>query len=509
MSSGFLVFALALGCTDRDDGGAGRIAGVTVEANEHNPMSAWVVFTPDVDLAGVTVVYGARDDFDFRTPERTITAGTETRILVLGLEHDTDNTLRVEATKSDGTAVASDPLGFRSGTLDEGFPIPEIMDGGGDFPETDVVGTNASIGQGDIYCLDREGRPRWILRHPTGLQISTLRALRNGNFAGVAALDVSIFDPSGARIDAFSIASATNTRFVHATLDPREVIEITEGPWDGDLAILTATEDTLVDGTVVKAHGIIVFDPETNRIDWDWSLHGELGDDETIDEDMLQYDRVGLSVNYEDWDHSNALLHGVEENGDQFFWLSMRHQDWIVKIDCQTDEIVWRFGRQGDFELQDENGKPYPDDRWYMYQQHAPEWQTHGGGRFDFLVFDNGESRMTAEGLYDGPKYSRVLEFELDENAMTARKVWDYGGPDLDDPAHFYSVDHGSATMLPGSDAVLFLRQGDDGPFLQEVSYPQGEILWRATYTDGTQQIYRSNWFPSLYDTTWWYDIDR
>ena len=108
MSSGFLVFALALGCTNKDGGGDGveRIDGVTVEANENNAMSAWVVLTPDVDLEGVTVVYGAQDDFDFRTPERTIAAGTETRILVLGLEHDTDNQLRLEATKPDGTAVA-------------------------------------------------------------------------------------------------------------------------------------------------------------------------------------------------------------------------------------------------------------------------------------------------------------------------------------------------------------------------------------------------------------------
>jgi hypothetical protein len=511
MSSGFLAFALALGCTNNDEGsdGAVHIDGVTVEPNDNNAMSAWVVVTPDQDLEAASVVYGAGTDFDFRTPEQSIPGGTETRILVLGLEHDVENTLRLEATTSDGNSATSDDLLFHSGTLDEGFPIPEIMDPGAPFPPTDVVCTNASIGAGDIYCMDRQGRPRWILHHPTGAQISTFRALRNGNFAGVSAQDVSYFDPSGARINSFSIPMATNTRFVHQALDPREVIEITEGPWDGYLVILTVTDDTLTDGTVVKAHGLIVYDPETNRVDWDWLAHGELGDNQTIDPEMLDYKRVGLAVNFEDWDHDNAILHGVEENGDQFFWLSMRHQDWIVKLNCQTDKIEWRFGRDGDFQLEDANGNPYPDDTWYQYQQHAPEWQSHGDGKYDFLVFDNGESRMTADGIYEGPKYSRVLEFQLDENTMTAKKVWDYGSPDLDDPAHFYSVDHGTTIMLPGSDAVMFLRQGDDGPFLQEVSYPAGEILWRATYKDGDQQVYRSDWFPSLYDTTWWYDIDR
>jgi hypothetical protein len=512
MSSGFLSFAFALGCTNKDDPAeeVERIDGVAVEENENNPMSAWVVLTPTEDLEGVTVAYGAGDDFDFHTPEQTIAAGVETRILVLGLEHDTDNKLRLEATKAaDGAPVASEDLAFRSGTLTDGFPIPEIMDQEIDFPSTEVACSNASIGNGDMYCMDRQGRPRWILRHPLGQQISTFRPLRNGNFAGVTAQDVSTFDPSGARVGSFAIADASNMRFEHQFLDPREVIELTEGPWEGNFAILTATEDTLVDGTVVKAHGIVVFDPLTNEVRWDWSMHGELGDSETIDEDMLQYDRVGLSVNFEDWDHSNALLHGVEDNGDQFFWVSMRHQDWIVKVDCETDQIEWRFGRQGDFVLQDENGDPYPDDSWYMYQQHAPEWQSHGGGRFRFLVFDNGESRMTDTGLYDGPKYTRILEFQLDENTMTARKVWDYGSPDLDDPAHFYSVDHGTIIKLQSGDGVMFLRQGDDGPFLQEVSYPGGELRWRATYTDGSQQIYRSDWFPSLYETAWWYEIDR
>jgi hypothetical protein len=224
MSSGFLVFALVLGCTNKDSGGevVEHIDGVTVEANENNAMSAWVVLTPDEDLEHVSVVYGAYDDFDFRTPEQSIAAGTEARILVLGLEHDTDNQLRLEAKTSDGTSVVSDAVPFHSGTLDEGFPIPEIMDPAGDFPATDVVCTNASIGAGDIYCMDRQGRPRWILHHPAGQQISTFRALRNGNFAGVSAQDVSYFDPSGARINSFSIAAATDTRFVHQALDPRE-----------------------------------------------------------------------------------------------------------------------------------------------------------------------------------------------------------------------------------------------------------------------------------------------
>jgi hypothetical protein len=404
----------------------------------------------------------------------------------------------------------SDDLALRTAALFDGFPIPTVVDDGSDHEPTEAICTNETIDSGAIYCMDREGRPRWILRHPEeGSKISTFRPLRNGNFAGVSAVDVTTFDPSGAAVSTFTLRDAVGTRFVHAMLDPREVLEITEGPWDGDLAIMTVTVDVLTDGSKVEGHGIVVFDPETNTVDWDWSVHGVLGDDETIDPARLDYGRVGLSVNYEDWDHSNALLHGLDPDGGQFLWMSMRHQDWIVKIDCETDLVAWRFGRDGDFELRDEDGVPYGDDSWYMYQQHSPEWQSHGDGVYDFLVYDNGESRMTATGLYEGVKYSRILRFVLDENTMSAKKIWDFGSPVLDDPAHFYGPDHGSNIMLPGGDAILFVRQGDDGPFVSEITYPEGEVVWKATYADGLQQLYRIGWFPSYYETAWWYDIDR
>jgi hypothetical protein len=514
MSYGMVALALVLGCTDKKDNNPSEstetLDGVTVEANPNNPMSAFVVLTPSESLEDVTVVYGAGEDFDFETPHQSIEAGVETRILVLGLEHDTDCRFRLEGTKADGTPVESEELELRSGDLFDGFPVPTIMDRSADFPGGEAVCTNVTVeDHGDIYCMDRQGRPRWVLHHPDDGKISTIRPLRNGTIAGVSMQDVTVFDASGAVVNTFSLRDQVETRYVHALLDPREVIEITEGPWDGDLAILTMTIEVLGDGSKVEGHGIVVYDPETNAVDWDWSVHGPLGDDESIDPAMLDYKRVGLSVNFEDWDHNNALLHGIDPNGDQFFWTSMRHQDWIVKISCEDDKIAWRFGRDGDFVLQDEDGIPYEDDGWYMYQQHAPEWQSHGDGVYDFIVYDNGESRMTATGLYEGPKYSRILRFVLDENTMSARKVWDYGSPDLSDPSHFYANDHGANIMMPGGDSMMFVRQGDDGPFVSEISYPDGEILWRATYADGEQQLYRIDFWPSYYDTAWWYGVDR
>ena len=84
----------------------------------------------------------------------------------------------------------------------------------------------------------------------------------------------------------------------------------------------------------------------------------------------------------------------------------------LVKIDRGTGEILWMFGQHRDFTSSGE-------DVWYR-QGHSPIRLPDG----NLLVFDNG-----------GPEreHGRVLEYALDEAAMTAEIVWEYPG-DLEDP---------------------------------------------------------------------------
>jgi arylsulfate sulfotransferase len=83
-----------------------------------------------------------------------------------------------------------------------------------------------------------------------------------------------------------------------------------------------------------------------------------------------------------DWTHANAIDY-VPADGSLL--VSLRHQDWVVKIDygdgAGTGEVIWRLGRDGDF--------PDPPglDSWFSHQHDA-----HFEGD-QLLIFDNGNTR--------------------------------------------------------------------------------------------------------------------
>jgi arylsulfate sulfotransferase len=77
-------------------------------------------------------------------------------------------------------------------------------------------------------------------------------------------------------------------------------------------------------------------------------------------------------MNFPDWTHGNALLYSSDDHNLLF---SMRHQNWIIKIDYQdgtgAGDIIWRLGPGGDFQLV---GGTDPTD-WF-YAQHGPSFFT-------------------------------------------------------------------------------------------------------------------------------------
>ena len=72
----------------------------------------------------------------------------------------------------------------------------------------------------------------------------------------------------------------------------------------------------------------------------------------------------------------------------------------------------------------------------------------------------------------------------------------------------FFSPFYGDADLLPGGDRLQYVVGLSAQPRVAEVSWPDGEPLWTMTCPD-VQQLYRVNFFPSIYERDWWYDIDR
>lgn len=449
----------------------GPVPGVTVTVtdNPHNLFSR--ILDVQVDsTADVTV----QIEHDMGTTQ----PHPPGEILVLGLAAGKTHALTVLV---DGRAA--DTVEVSTPALDDDWQMCEAE---GDFAPKEVVCTNGWHGEAANYmCVDRSGQPVWSLAHPDGEIMLAVRSLPSGGFAAVGDSKsmVAIFDERGALVNELTAQDLQDkTRFRHTWIDMHEIIAISEGAWAGAVAFLTASVDEYDDQDIV-GNGIVVVDPDTLEVLWDWSAHGVHGDNQAIDPKM-PYDRLGMLEEQHDWLHANALLHRVRPDGGEEMLVSLRSQDWIIAVDTETDEIRWRLGQGGDF--------AGDSDAWF-FQQHAPELHVEGD-KLRMFVFDNGNIRPSDEG------FSRVIELELDEQAMTATLISEVGG--------FFVEGHGDADLLPGKDRLQYVIGWEGTPYVEEVSWPGGEPLWRLDCPE-VHELYRATYFPSLYERTWWYTIDR
>ncbi len=485
---------------------------VAVEANPDNPFSAIVraTFGQPVQYCAE---YGRDGAFDLRTPFGDAAADEEVRALVLGLPADTTFEIRAVARSGD-TEWTGEAFTFTTDPLPENWPVCEVTstEDLDSFDPHEVFCSNSALQDESpmILCVNRRGEPVWSLVHPDGVMLQEFQVLPDGTFAGTghSKSELSFFDEAGALTAKYPpIWFEGKTRFVHTWVNEHDVIAITEGPWTGAVMFITTTTD-VIEGEERLGIGVIVFDPATEVVLWDWHIHGELGDDVPIDPN-LDYDRFGLHKPAGDiyWNHGNAILHGVDADGAQYIWVSLRAQDWILRIDVETDQIDWRFGYGGDFALVDDLDAAEPvelDPRRWAFQQHAPEWLQRQGSRTRFLVYDNGVRRPDENGDPDSSEqYGRVVEFEIDEETLLATVRFEYGSADEEDPSHWYCHQLGDADMLPDGDAFLFPKGYT--PFMAEILYPEGVERWRYSCPD-VPRFYRVEYFPSLYEMTWWYD---
>ena len=147
---------------------------------------------------------------------------------------------------------------------------------------------------------------------------------------------------------------------------------------------------------------------------------------------------VLLSSPANDWLHANSLEY-LTSDGDLL--VSLRNQDWVVKIDYQngtgTGGILWRLGLNGDFTLQGTMGQPYP---WFSGQHDVGFVK---GGEQTLMVFDNGTTRHAAQG-----GDSRGQVWNIDQTTLVASLQ-------LNIDLGVYSLALGSAQLLQNGDCMF------------------------------------------------------
>lgn len=142
--------------------------------------------------------------------------------------------------------------------------------------------------------------------------------------------------------------------------------------------------------------------------------------------------------------HMNGFCFDKDSN----YLVSVPIEDQIWKIDRNTGEILWKFGRGGDFKM---------DTTAYFSFQHTPYINPNG----DLMLFDN--------GLYE--MQSGALAFKLDEEKRTAETTLRAMLP-----KDKYTSRMGSAYLMPNGN--ILQCSSKTGTVL--ITDQSGKVLWES-----------------------------
>jgi hypothetical protein len=147
--------------------------------------------------------------------------------------------------------------------------------------------------------------------------------------------------------------------------------------------------------------------------------------------DAVHEDLTERSIDYV---HANA----IELDSDGHILLSSRHLDEITKIDRNSGAIIWRLGGlNNQFTFVN-------DDTSSQQHAHSPFCYQH-----DIRRLENGNITIYDNGNYKDSSYTRIAEYELDEQNLIATLVWEYRSTP-DRFCHFV----GNAQRLPNGNTM-------------------------------------------------------
>jgi arylsulfate sulfotransferase len=453
------------------------------------------------------ILFGPPDDEFSRTDAQRCDGVTSMNFYVAGLRAETRYSFFMGLFPSDRTAApGSGPPGYRDPD-DEGDEAPDFSvelswETGGigtplipliqlqapdasssqtekvvlQSPATDTVladGQDLPV-RAVPFASDLNGRTLWYYPGDPDDHPLLLRPLRGGTLL----VTVAQGDLEGQVLREIDLAGRvvreTNRRRVSDELEALGHDRVTAFHHEalrlpsGHTAVLASAERILQDAqgsvaTDVLGDMVVLLDADW-QVAWVWNpfVHLDVTRRARLAETCVPgqpgcqpFFRAGIA---NDWTHTNAITYS---SADGNLLLSMRNQDWIVKIDYRNGEgtgaVLWRLGPEGDFTIRSED--PWS---WFSHQ-HDPRFvDPH-----HLVVYDNGNTRCAE---YYDLCYSRGQVYELDEtnhvavltlNAHLGKYAYALGSsqPLANGNVHFNSGIHaGTAEFVATSEEVT--RQG-------------------------------------------------
>lgn len=463
---------------------------------------------------GPTTSYGL-NTWKVSTPSKN---GGEIQLYVAGMLGQTVYHMRAQVTLDNGSTYSDVDHTCTTGTPPATSAVNVSVPSGA-TPQPGIEMWNTILPSGDAQAVatDLNGNVIWTYAYPHTAAdlIQGIQMLPNGNLLMVVSYlssltnkqsssvinEIREVDLAGKTVDSLNMdalnqkLAAGNFRDAQGNLYQLGSFHHSVLPLPNGHLVLLATYARKFNGlsgttgtTNVIGDALVDVDQSFNP-DWVWNTF-----------DHLDINR--RPMNFPDWTHSNGMLYSSDDHN---LLLSMRHQNWIIKINfldgAGSGDVMWHLGEGGDFKLQ---GATDPTD-WF-YAQHGMSYFTpNTTGVFGIGLMDNGNDRIFPTGqiqcLPNRPItaqcYSTMMELELNEANMTATMKTHYEPPDT-----YFSFFGGNAEQLANNDVEVDFCSAVKGAIVQELN-PQGsQVVWQAT-TPGADQFHAYR-LPSLYPGVQW-----
>jgi len=418
-----------------------EISNFSVVENTANSLSFFAEWSTDIDSATrLDVICGT----DYQESFTSDSASKSHQVFVMGL---------IPETQCQFTAIAKDNAGLtKTSVKTVNVTLPDF------FPAINLVKVDLNKMQRgwtlvnlvnshdnkpmSVAMIDEQGRYRWYHRvetTSTGAD-NDVRTVENGVLIGGTdgAIHPQIISWEGKQLWKIQLDMHHDFRPINngAQYFYLSSVDICESPkWDN--------ADNLSDS-------VHIWDVEQNKPVWQWVL-------------CEHYTPKEIVI---DWSHLNSVEAFPNENA---ILISSREQHALFKVNMDNEEIVWKLGLDGDFQMKDED---------LFYRQHATEIQQNG----NILLFDNGDDRQP-----NVREYSRAIEIAYDETNMTAEVVWEYRhNPDI-----FAPVWSDADKMANGNVLVTFGKEYETTSLVEVTAEDTAEVVWEAQPANGWG-VYRS-----------------
>ena len=196
-----------------------------------------------------------------------------------------------------------------------------------------------------------------------------------------------------------------------------------------------------------------------------------------------------------DWSHANAVVPLPNEDA---YLVNFRYQSAMIKINKLSGEIEWIFAEPTGWgeELQDKLLK-IPEDGW-NWHQHCPRFMANG----NLLFFNNNnyQARPFDEtaSMRESPSY--VVEYEINEENKTVRRIWDSvieGETDIISTAMGRVGEiPGSGNVLAGYGAVVSQEHIDEMTWWNRMRFPQWTMVREFTHTTPANIVWEMRLLP-------------